>query len=80
MMKNTEGKVLSGADAFKLQDTYGFPIDLTREIAEENGMTVNNEEFEELLKKAKPISLSYSETFFITVPGTIFPHTTNQKK
>ncbi len=53
MIKSTEGKVLSGADAFKLQDTYGFPIDLTREILEENGMSVNNEEFEELLKKAK---------------------------
>ncbi len=53
MMKKTEGKVLSGADAFKLQDTFGFPIDLTREIAEENGMTVNNEEFEQFLAEAK---------------------------
>ncbi len=53
MIKKTEGKVLSGADAFKLQDTYGFPIDLTREIVEENGMTVNNEEFEQYLAEAK---------------------------
>ena len=53
MIKNTEGSVLSGADAFKLQDTYGFPIDLTREILEENNMTVNDGEFEELLQKAK---------------------------
>ncbi len=53
MIKKTEGKVLSGADAFKLQDTYGFPIDLTREIVEENGMTVNNEEFEKFLAEAK---------------------------
>ncbi len=53
MIKNSDGKVLSGKDAFKLQDTYGFPIDLTREILEENNMTVNDEEFEELLKNAK---------------------------
>ena len=53
MLKKTEGKVLSGADAFKLQDTFGFPIDLTREIAEENGMSVNNEEFEQYLAEAK---------------------------
>ena len=53
MIKNSDGKVLSGKDAFKLQDTFGFPIDLTREILEENGMTVNDEEFNELLKNAK---------------------------
>ncbi len=56
MIKKTEGNVLSGADAFKLQDTYGFPIDLTREIAEENGLTVNNEEFEKLLADAKAMA------------------------
>ena len=53
MIEKTEGTVLSGADAFKLQDTYGFPIDLTREILEENGMTVNDEEFQALLQSAK---------------------------
>ena len=58
MIKKTEGTVLSGADAFKLQDTYGFPIDLTREIAEENGMTVNNEEFEKHLADAKALAKS----------------------
>ena len=58
MIKKTEGKVLSGADAFKLQDTYGFPIDLTREIAEENGYTVDNEEFEKHLADAKALAKS----------------------
>ncbi len=56
MIKKTEGNVLSGADAFKLQDTYGFPIDLTREISEENGLTVDNEEFEKLLAEAKAMA------------------------
>ncbi len=39
-------KVLSGARAFKLYDTYGFPIDLTLEIVEEQGITVDMEGFE----------------------------------
>ena len=37
--------VFAGADAFKLYDTYGFPIDLTREMAEEQGMTVDDKGF-----------------------------------
>ena len=41
-----EGKtVFSGADAFKLYDTYGFPIDLTIEMVEEQGMTIDEAEF-----------------------------------
>ena len=38
-------KVFSGADAFKLYDTYGFPIDLTLEMVEEQGMTLDETEF-----------------------------------
>ena len=53
MIASTAGDVLSGADAFRLQDTYGFPIDLTREILSESGKTVDDEEFERLLAKAK---------------------------
>ena len=49
MIENSEGKELDAADAFKLQDTFGFPIDLTREILEEKGMTVNEERFKELI-------------------------------
>ncbi|MBR4864259.1 MAG: alanine--tRNA ligase, partial [Oscillospiraceae bacterium] len=40
-------KVFSGADAFLLADTYGFPIDLTAEMLEEEGMTVDMEKFTE---------------------------------
>lgn len=46
-------KVLSGEDAFKLNDTYGFPIDLTREILSEQGIDVDVDRFHELLKEQK---------------------------
>lgn len=46
-------KTLSGEDAFKLNDTYGFPIDLTREILEEKGISVDVKRFHELLKEQK---------------------------
>ena len=49
-----EGKSeISGADAFKLYDTFGFPIDLTREIAEESGLKINEEEFAALMQEQK---------------------------
>ena len=50
----TEGKnVMSGKDAFKLYDTFGFPIDLTREIAEEQGITIDDEGFTALMNEQK---------------------------
>ena len=49
-----EGKtVLSGDDAFRLSDTYGFPIDLTEEICEEKGLTVDRDRFTELAKEQR---------------------------
>lgn len=44
---------LSGADAFKLYDTYGFPIDLTREIIGEKNMTIDEEEFVRLMDEQR---------------------------
>ncbi|MDP9984359.1 alanyl-tRNA synthetase [Pseudarthrobacter oxydans] len=43
------GRPLSGADAFALHDTYGFPIDLTLEMAEEAGLKVDEPEFRKLM-------------------------------
>lgn len=49
-----EGKTkLSGEDVFKLSDTYGFPLDLTREIASENGLEIDEEGFSEKLAEQK---------------------------
>ena len=45
--------VFSGADAFKLYDTYGFPIDLTIEMAGDEGMTVDQEGFQKLMEEQR---------------------------
>ena len=46
-------KVFSGADAFKLYDTFGFPIDLTIEMAADEGLTVDEEAFQTLMQEQK---------------------------
>ncbi len=46
-MKEAGKSVLGGSDAFRLYDTYGFPIDLTREILEEKGYTIDEDGFKE---------------------------------
>ena len=51
--KKSGNLTLSGKDAFKLYDTFGFPIDLTREIAEENGITVDEDGFTALMNEQK---------------------------
>lgn len=51
-------KSISGTDAFKLNDTYGFPLDLTKEIAAERGIQVDEKAFFELMKEQKERSRS----------------------
>ncbi|MFV0394728.1 MAG: alanine--tRNA ligase [Coprobacillaceae bacterium] len=55
--KNKSG-IISGEDAFKLYDTYGFPLELTLEIAEESNVKVDEEGFKEELNKQKERSRS----------------------
>jgi alanyl-tRNA synthetase len=62
LLKNPQ-KIMSGRLAFKLYDTYGFPIELTEELAQENGLTVNKEEFDEAFKKHQELSRSQTGSF-----------------
>ena len=52
-MSKAKEKILSGADAFRLNDTYGFPLDLTMDILEERGMTVDETAFHALMNEQK---------------------------
>ncbi|MBR3779954.1 MAG: alanine--tRNA ligase [Clostridia bacterium] len=53
IIENMDSKVLGGADAFKLQDTFGFPIDLTKELLEERGMSVDIDEYKRLYAESR---------------------------
>ena len=45
--------VFSGADAFRLYDTYGFPVDMTEEMVRDEGMSLNTEEFKQLMEEQR---------------------------
>ena len=53
LIENHSGEVLSGEDAFRLNDTYGFPLDLTKEIVAERGMSVDEKRFHELMQEQR---------------------------
>ena len=55
-LANVKNKVLPGEIAFKLYDTYGFPLDLTELMASEKGKTVDKEGFESEMKKQKELA------------------------
>jgi alanyl-tRNA synthetase len=57
-------KIMSGRVAFKLYDTYGFPIELTEELAAENGMKIGREEFDEAFRKHQDLSRAGGEQVF----------------
>ncbi len=53
MIEKCDGTVLSGKDAYKLSDTYGFPLDLAKDILEEKNMTVDEEEYNKIATENK---------------------------
>ncbi|MCQ2609932.1 MAG: alanine--tRNA ligase-related protein, partial [Lachnospiraceae bacterium] len=57
LLKNNK-KVLDGEKAFKLYDTFGFPLDITKEILEEKEMTLDEKKFMELMEKQKDTARS----------------------
>ena len=61
----------SGADAFKLYDTYGFPIDLTIEMCADEGMSVDTDSFKELMQQPRVLGWAGVE-FGKSVPDTVF--------
>jgi alanyl-tRNA synthetase len=67
----TKARQISGEDAFVLYDTYGFPLELTQEIAEEQGLTVDLEGFESEMEKQKQRSKDAHQTIDLTVQGSL---------
>jgi alanyl-tRNA synthetase len=63
LLKNP-ARVIPGRVAFRLYDTFGFPVELTEELAAENGMTVNRKEFDEAFEKHQELSRAGSEQVF----------------
>ena len=51
VIKHLDGNTISGEDAFKLFDTFGFPLEMTEELARENGLNVDTKGFEEKFKE-----------------------------
>ena len=64
MKKLTDNKMIPGQIVFRLYDTYGFPPEVTKELAEEHGYEVNLKEFDELFKKHQEKSRAGSEAKF----------------
>lgn len=62
---------ISGDDAFVMFDTYGFPLELTQEVAEENGLTVDIDGYHKKMEEQKKRSKEAHKTIDLTVQGTI---------
>jgi alanyl-tRNA synthetase len=73
-----EDKIISGEDAFKLYDTYGFPLDLTQVMAEEQGFTVDSEGFQQAMTgqreraRAARGEISYTAAREVAYPECVF--------
>jgi alanyl-tRNA synthetase len=71
--KKQGSSVIPGADAFKLYDTYGFPLELTQEMAEEQGFTVDTDGFGRAMEDQRQRARSArQETEYISERGALF--------
>ncbi len=72
-MKAAGSKTLSGADAFKLYDTYGFPLDLTKEILEEKGYDIDEEGFRSCMEEQRRLAQeSHEVTNYMGADATVY--------
>ncbi|MEG4308430.1 MULTISPECIES: alanine--tRNA ligase [unclassified Microcoleus] len=69
--KQQANKQISGQDAFTLYDTYGFPLELTQEIAEEQGITVDLDGFEAAMEEQQTRAKNARQTIDLTVQGSL---------
>ncbi|MEG4406117.1 alanine--tRNA ligase [Microcoleus sp. MON2_D5] len=69
--KQQANQQISGQDAFTLYDTYGFPLELTQEIAEEQGISVDLEGFERAMKEQQTRAKDARQTIDLTVQGSL---------
>ncbi|MEG4808574.1 alanine--tRNA ligase [Microcoleus sp. F8-D3] len=69
--KQQTNQQISGKDAFTLYDTYGFPLELTQEIAEEQGITVDLDGFERAMKEQQTRAKDARQTIDLTVQGSL---------
>ena len=61
-MENNNVKILDGSEAFKLYDTYGFPLDLTKEILEEKNLDIDENKFEEEMENQRNLARNARKT------------------
>lgn len=72
-LKKTGEKVLSGENAFKLYDTYGFPMDLTQEILEEQGFVIDEEGFKACMEEQRSKARNArKETNYMGADATVY--------
>lgn len=74
----SESKILDGAVAFQLYDTYGFPLELTKEICAEKGVTVDEAEFKNQMTQQRERARSASKQTNVVIKGNVYNELFNQ--
>lgn len=80
-MEETEGNVFSGDHAFKLYDTYGFPVELTEEIVQEAGLSIDYLKFKENMERQKKMAKeARSENNYMGFDQNVFNSLKSEKE